>query len=144
MNKTLTFLISLFLVIVLAACSGGGAGVSTQASQAQETSGSTTQVEAAPTVAAADSAGDALEENSPTHEDGTDYTWDSTAAVQVALNSDSISAAGHGVTVNGTTLSGEWRNGCLKVGDKAVAIGVSLESCAMEPDYETQTAELPD
>ena len=48
------------------------------------------------------------------------------------------------VTVNGTTLSGEWRNGCLKVGDKAVAIGVSLESCAMEPDYATQTAELPD
>jgi hypothetical protein len=46
--------------------------------------------------------------------------------------------------VNGTTLSGEWRNGCLRIGDKAVAIGVSLESCAMEPDYTTLTAELPD
>ena len=48
------------------------------------------------------------------------------------------------VTVNGTTMSGEWRNGCLKVGDKTVAIGVSLTSCGLHPEYVTETAELPD
>jgi len=48
------------------------------------------------------------------------------------------------VTVNGTTLSGEWRNGCLTVGDKTVAIGVSLASCALEPGYATETAALSD
>jgi len=48
------------------------------------------------------------------------------------------------VTVNGTTLSGEWRNGCLRRGDKTVAIGVPLASCSLEPDYAAETAELPD
>ena len=47
------------------------------------------------------------------------------------------------VTLAGTTLSGEWRNGCLKVADKVVAIGVSRASCDAEPDYSTETAELP-
>lgn len=47
------------------------------------------------------------------------------------------------VVVNGTALSGQWRNGCLKVRDKAVAIGVSLASCDREPDYTLETAQLP-
>lgn len=47
------------------------------------------------------------------------------------------------VTVNGAALSGEWRNGCLKVHDKVVAIGVSLASCELEPEYTTETAQLP-
>jgi len=48
------------------------------------------------------------------------------------------------VTVNGTALSGVWRNGCLRSGDKTVAIGVPLASCTVEPDYAAETAELPD
>jgi hypothetical protein len=48
------------------------------------------------------------------------------------------------VVVNGTALSGQWRNGCLTVGDRSVAIGVSLASCAPEPEYTTETAKLPD
>mgnify|MGYP001809779398 CR=1 FL=1 len=47
------------------------------------------------------------------------------------------------VTLAGTTLSGEWRNGCLKVGDKTVAVGVSLASCDQEPEYTMETAQLP-
>jgi hypothetical protein len=47
------------------------------------------------------------------------------------------------VTVGGTTLSGEWRNGCLTTGGKKVAIGVSLESCGPEAEYLTEMAELP-
>lgn len=47
------------------------------------------------------------------------------------------------VTLAGTTLSGEWRNGCLKVGDKTVAVGASLESCDHQAEYTTETAQLP-
>ena len=46
------------------------------------------------------------------------------------------------VTVAGITLSGQWRNGCLKVGDKVVAIGVSRSSCESEPDEPATTASL--
>lgn len=50
---------------------------------------------------------------------------------------------GHGtVTLAGTTLSGEWRNGCLSVGDKVVAIGVSRASCETTPQYGAETATL--
>ena len=49
------------------------------------------------------------------------------------------------VTVSGVTLSGQWRDGCLRAGDKSVAIGVPLASCdrALAPEYVGETAQLP-
>ncbi len=46
------------------------------------------------------------------------------------------------VTLAGTTLSGEWRNGCLSVGGKVVAIGVPLAHCEDTPQYGAETATL--
>lgn len=46
------------------------------------------------------------------------------------------------VTISGTSLSGDWRNGCLRVGDRVVAIGVSKDSCEQDTDVLAETASL--
>jgi hypothetical protein len=46
-----------------------------------------------------------LAENQQTHEDGSDYIWDSASVVPISLNGDSIQAVGTGVKTAGTTLS---------------------------------------
>jgi len=71
------------------------------------------------------------------------YVWDQSTRFDGTYGDDLPNGFGT-VTVNGTILSGEWRNGCLKVGDKAVAIGASLASCLMEPAYMEEMAALPD
>lgn len=71
------------------------------------------------------------------------YVWNESSRFDGSYRRDLPNGFGT-VTVNGTTLSGEWRDGCLEVGDKAVAIGVSLASCALEPEYTIEKAELPD
>lgn len=71
------------------------------------------------------------------------YVWNESSRFDGSYRRDLPNGFGT-VTVNGTTLSGEWRDGCLEVGDKAVAIGVSLASCALEPEYTIETAELQD
>ena len=71
------------------------------------------------------------------------YVWNQKDRFEGAYAQDLPNGRGT-VTVNGTTLSGEWRNGCLTVGDKTVAIGVSLAACAVEPDYAAETAALFD
>ena len=43
------------------------------------------------------------------------------------------------VSLGGVTLSGNWREGCLSVDDKVVAIGVSRASC---DDIPRETADL--
>lgn len=71
------------------------------------------------------------------------YVWSEGNRFDGAYSDDLPNGFGT-VTVNGTTLSGVWRNGCLGVGDKTVAIGVPLASCPGEPEYTTETAQLPD
>lgn len=113
MKKTITLLITLCLVLVLAACSLSTAATSTQTS----TSGSSAaQSGAAQTTgsqsgsnsqgAAATSTLDSTPQvNGETHESAADYAYDATAAVQVALNGDTITTQGQGVSVEGSTAT---------------------------------------
>ena len=71
------------------------------------------------------------------------YSWNATDHFEGTYTNDLPNGFGT-VTLAGTTLSGEWRNGCLRVGDKVVAIGVSRASCEPEPEYSAETAQLPD
>jgi hypothetical protein len=71
------------------------------------------------------------------------YAWNESDRFDGAYVDDLPNGFGT-VTLNGTTLSGEWRNGCLTVGDKTVAIGVTLAGCGLQPEYTAETAEVPD
>lgn len=70
------------------------------------------------------------------------YVWNATDRFEGTYANDLPNGFGT-VTLAGTTLSGEWRNGCLKTGDKVVAIGVPRASCEHEPEYTAETATLP-
>ena len=70
------------------------------------------------------------------------YSWNENDRFEGSYAADLPNGPGT-VTLAGTTLSGQWRNGCLKVGDKTVAVGVTLASCDQEPDYTAETASLP-
>ena len=67
------------------------------------------------------------------------YVWNATDRFDGTYVNDVPNGYGT-VTLAGTTMSGEWRHGCLKVGDKVVAIGVSRLSCDQAPD---QSPERP-
>ena len=61
------------------------------------------------------------------------YAWNATDRFEGSYANDVPNGYGT-VTLAGTTMSGEWRNGCLTMGDKVVAIGVSRASCEQAPD----------
>lgn len=65
------------------------------------------------------------------------YVWNATDRFEGTYVNDVPNGYGT-VTLAGTTMSGEWRNGCLKVGDKVVAIGVSRASCDQAPDRSSE------
>lgn len=69
------------------------------------------------------------------------YSWNANDLFEGTYARDLPNGFG-AVTVSGTTLSGEWRNGCLKVDDKVVAIGVSLASCEHAPEFLAEAASL--
>lgn len=70
------------------------------------------------------------------------YTWNDENRFEGSYARDLPNGFGT-VTVSGVTLSGEWRDGCLKVGDRAVAIGVPLARCEPALEYLGETAQLP-
>ena len=69
------------------------------------------------------------------------YVWNDTDRFEGRYSNDLANGFGT-VTISGTTLSGQWRNGCLRVDDKLVAIGVSTDSCLQEPEVLAETASL--
>lgn len=69
------------------------------------------------------------------------YVWNATDRFEGTYTNDLPNGFGT-VALAGTTLSGEWRNGCLQVDDKVVAIGVSRASCQSEPEYTAEAASL--
>jgi hypothetical protein len=69
------------------------------------------------------------------------YAWNESDRFEGSYLNDRPNGFGT-VTLAGTTLSGEWRNGCLKVGRKTVAVGVPLASCNEEPEYTVEAARL--
>jgi hypothetical protein len=107
MKKTITLLMTLLLIVALTACSG--AGIATVANVNEAQSPIVTSDDAAGTsaeaVIGAGSVAEALAENSETHDDAGDYVWESSAAVPIILNGNSITADGDGVTVEGSTAT---------------------------------------
>ena len=69
------------------------------------------------------------------------YVWSDTDRFEGGYSNDLANGFGT-VTISGTTLSGQWRNGRLRVDDKLVAIGVSKDSCVQEPEVLAETASL--
>lgn len=163
MKKTITILITIWLVVVLAACSVSSPTVTTSSTNTTNTSSSTTTSSAAgstsSTVAATESsatsasggesASAALAENSQTHAGADDYTWDASAVTALTLNGDSISVEGSGVNVAGSvatitaagtySLSGSLTDGQIVVdtGDEAlvrlILNGVTLSNSTGAP-----------
>jgi hypothetical protein len=68
------------------------------------------------------------------------YAWNATDRFEGSYTNDVPNGYGT-VTLAGTTMSGDWRNGCLKVGDKVVAIGVSRASCEQAPEATEHSVE---
>lgn len=63
------------------------------------------------------------------------YSWNATDKFEGIYSNDLPHGRGT-VSLAGVTLSGEWRNGCLAVEGKVVAIGVSRASCEGRVDQE--------
>lgn len=109
MKKKINLFLTLILVIILTACSGGMAQTTTAAQSASSASAvesvTTTTTEAAQGIAAAESVTEALAENSEMHDAVEDYTWDTSAEIPIVLNGDSISAEAQGVTVDGSIVT---------------------------------------
>lgn len=66
------------------------------------------------------------------------YSWTPTDWFEGTYANDVPHGPGT-VSLGGVTLSGTWRNGCLAVDDKVVAVGVSRASCEDKP---RETADL--
>ncbi len=147
MKKLITLLITFVLLFALAACSTGSAATSTGTDGTQ--SQTSTSVEATVAGSGAESVTEAQAENSETHEDANDYTWDAATVVAITLNGDSITADGNGVTVNGSTatitsagtysLSGSLADGQIVVDTqdedivRLILNGVSLNNSTSAP-----------
>jgi len=114
-------------------------------------SNSTTTNSSTITTTAAPSVSEALAENSTIHEDESDYSWDASSVVSIALNGDSITASGAGVVVDGSTatisasgtysLNGSLEDGQIIVNSDSEAIvhlilnSVDIHSSASAPIY---------
>lgn len=70
------------------------------------------------------------------------YTWSAGDRFEGTYVNDLPHGLGT-VTVAGRTLSGIWQEGCLKVGDNLVAIGVPRRTCDEAPEYSGDVATLP-
>lgn len=99
MKKTISFLLTFWLALSLAACSVGAATSTTTQAANSAAAGETTPV---PTVA---SAAAALTEKSLPAETTVETTWDPASAVAITFNGDSIAVSGEGVKVEGNTLT---------------------------------------
>ena len=72
------------------------------------------------------------------------YAWNTNDRFEGTYANDLPNGFGT-VTASGISLSGEWRDGCLKSGDRSVAIGVPRADCEEAPEYVGETAHvLPD
>ena len=103
MQKILTTISSIILVLTLTACSASSAQTLSGASSDQNSS----TASGATTVSATGAATveEALAENSSVHEYASDAAWDVAAVVEITLNGSSISVDGEGISVEGSTAT---------------------------------------
>ena len=154
MQKILTTLSSIILVLTLTACSASKAQTIT--GQIASTS-NTTGVTTVSTTGAA-TVDEALAENSSVHDYASDAAWDEAVVVEITLNGSSISVDGEGVSVDGSTatifaagtycLSGVLDDGQIIVDSESEAAvrlilnGVELRSSSSAPLYILKSEEV--
>lgn len=155
MKKLATFLLSLFLIFSLAACSVSSAAPAT--TSAGEQIPVVTQVEQTGTAVTVESAAEAIAENSSTHDDDGDYQWDSASATTITLNGNTITTDGDGVTIDGSkatitsagtySISGSLADGQIVVNtddDEIVRLlfnGIDIHSSTSAPIYIAEAEE---
>jgi hypothetical protein len=157
MKKITELLMTLILIFTLAACSVSSPTAATSSSAGQSTSASAVQttpkVVASTKVAstASTSTVAAPIQNSKTHEEASDYLYDTATVIPITLNSDSITTSGTGVTISGSTatitaagtysISGKLSDGQIIVNTKAKEVvrlilnGVEIHSSSSAPIY---------
>ncbi|MHC1782570.1 MAG: carbohydrate-binding domain-containing protein [Anaerolineaceae bacterium] len=152
MKKTITFLITILMVLTLTACSTGGSsstGSNNTGSAAQTVASGSDAAGVEPT--SVKTAAEALAENSETHADTGDYTYDAAAAVTITMDGQTIQVSGDGVTVEGSRatiteagtyiLSGSLADGQIVVNTQSkdlvrlVLNGVNIQSSNSAPLY---------
>lgn len=143
-------LVSIVALMILAACGTSSPSV---ALVHQTAVSSTAGVDTAASSSAVGTTtvATAAAENSADHDDADDYIWDEASVIQITLSGDTISAAGDGVKVDGSTatittagtymLSGTLADGQIIVDTTDDAIvrlilnGVDLHSSTSAPIY---------
>ena len=155
MKKFTAVLSTLFLVIVLTACSASTTETVTGVTSVQN---SNTDLEVtAISSTGAETVSAALAENSEVHEDAEDFVWDSATVVSIALNGDSISVNSAGVAIDGSTatifaagtysLSGSLTDGQIIVNTEGEGVvrlilnGVDIHCSTSAPIYIVQADE---
>ncbi|HPH97094.1 MAG TPA: carbohydrate-binding domain-containing protein [Anaerolineaceae bacterium] len=99
MKKIKMLVITMMMILTLVACSAASQAQSTTSTNSSTATNSSSAASAVtlptavPTVT-----------NIEVNETQSDYTWDSASAVSITLNSDSITASGAGVTVDGSKV----------------------------------------
>jgi hypothetical protein len=99
--------VSLLLVATLTACGQPSEAQTASITATEATTASTSTLStAAPTASAtATSVADTVAEQCETHDDATDYDWESADVIPIELNGESITAEGAGVIVDGSTAT---------------------------------------
>ena len=155
-RKRILFVTLVGLMLALGACStpptttNNNPVANEPTAQAVPKSAATSSV-ASSTSSATSTAVTSIAEMGKTHENAADYTWDASKAIQIALQGNSISASGTGVTVTGTIaritapgtfrLSGSLTDGQIIVNSttqgtvKLILDNVDLRSSTSAPIY---------
>jgi len=152
MKKITELLMTLILIFTLAACSVSNPVATTSSSAGQSASAPVTQATrstVANTAAASTVAAPIV--NSKTHEEASDYLYNTTTVIPITLNGNSITASGGGVTIAGSTatitaagtysISGKLSDGQIIVSTKAKEVvrlilnGVDIHSSTSAPIY---------
>jgi signal transduction histidine kinase len=97
MKKMITLVVTILILLNLAACSTNA--VSSTPTSSSDQNSETNAAQAVVVSTTAIPVTDTLTENRTTHEDVADYEWDSSKVIPIVLNGDSISVSSEGVTI---------------------------------------------
>lgn len=154
-RKITILLLCALLIFVLVACGGGSSVLAVPIDEEATTSQSN---ETVPVSTGINSVAEATAENSQNHEDAQDYTVESSEAVSIVLNGNSIAVTGDGATVNGRkvtitsagiyTVDGSLTDGQIVVDTadsetvKLILNGVTINNSTTAPIYVANAEEV--
>jgi hypothetical protein len=162
MKRRISVFITLLLVFTLTACSIQLPGSATTQNVVQATTAASAETTENETTTAATTASSATAvaplESGATHEDDSDYDWDSAEEAPIVLNGSSISTDAKGVTVDGSVatitaagiykISGSLEDGQIIVNTqdqdvvRLILSGVEIHSSTSAPIYIEQAKKV--